>query len=191
MTTRGAININITFQSTTLMKKKKQIGATSFLIGWWFWWMIVLLVLYTHGCFFLSQMKVEGIESRTNFYLLSQKKKANPIEIIEATCQWPTWAMLWSIKGRQDFRPIWCVLSLGHEFHFFGGGWSGNDRGGCMIFFFFWVVTVGGPFFSLPTWYLESQGRDSTLGLEYDPKAISEMWKAHFSQGLNCIQQKL
>ena len=33
--------------------------------------------------------------------------------------------------------------------------------------------------------------RDLTLGLEHGPKAIGEVWKAHFVQGLGCIQQKL
>ena len=52
-------------------------------------------------------------------------------------------------------------------------------------------MVVGGDFCSLPTWYLGSQDRDLTLGLEHGPKAICEVWKAHFAQGLGCIQQRL
>ena len=36
---------------------------------------------------------------------------------------------------------------------------------------------VGGIFLSLLTWYLGSQDRDLTLGLEHGPKAIGEVWK--------------
>ena len=48
-----------------------------------------------------------------------------------------------------------------------------------------------GAVFLLPIWYLGNQNQNSTLDLEYDPKAIGKMWKTYFAQGLGCIQQKL
>ena len=48
-------------------------------------------------------------------------------------------------------------------------------------------MKVLGAVFLSPIWYLGSQDRYSTLGLKYGPKAISEVWKAHFAQGLGCI----
>ena len=52
-------------------------------------------------------------------------------------------------------------------------------------------IGVGGVLYSLPIWYLGSQDQDSTLGLEYGPKAIGEVWKAHLAQGPGCIKQRL
>ena len=52
-------------------------------------------------------------------------------------------------------------------------------------------VFIGGSFYLLPIWYLKSQDQDLTLGLDYGPKAIVEVWKVYFAQGPGCIQQRL
>ena len=71
----------------------------------------------------------------------------------------------WSIFG---IFKLYCILLL-----------SNNQTYRRVLFFIF--------YFPLPIRYLGSQDRHSTLGLEYSPKAIGEVWKVHFTQSLSYI----